>query len=159
MFVDRQTYFNTIPEIIGPITSRFVWLIDLNQDKLIPNNIDYLLNELTSKFTFISNQSIDLKQKTSLFVVVKEYKNKLFFKKIPIIIFLFILGILVIYYVITISYMLAESRKRDLSLLQIRGSTLSQIILLTSMESITFAIFSIAVIPFLVLWILKSLTY
>ena len=159
LFVDRQTYFNTIPEIIGPITSRFVWLIDLNQDKLIPNNIDYLLNELTSKFTFISNQSIDLKQKTSLFVVVKEYKNKLFFKKIPIIIFLFILGILVIYYVITISYMLAESRKRDLSLLQIRGSTLSQIILLTSMESITFAIFSIAVIPFLVLWILKSLTY
>ena len=159
LFVDRETYFTAVPEIIGPVKSRFVWFIDLNQDNFIPENIDYLLNQLISKFEFINNQSIDLRQETSLFFVLKEYKNKLFFKKIPIIIFLFILAMLVIYYVVTISYMLADSRKRDLLLLQVRGSSLSQIILLTSMESITFAVFSIIVIPFLVLWMLKSLTY
>ena len=97
----------------------------------------------------LSGALLSYRQVTELDQALADYDRRLLFSKLQMFVVLILIAVVVLYYVVTLSSLVAEQRKIEISLLQSRGATERQVLTVFVLEGATIAGLAMVLAPFL----------
>ena len=154
--------FRTVPfyiseesflEVLGPsfrkMDSTYGWFLKVDTGRIGAGNAEQALADLQALNDTLDSSVIGYRQTTALDEALTEYSRRLFFSKLPMFAVLFLITLVVLYYLVTLSYMVIEERRGEVALLRSRGASSGQILTVFVLEGATIAILASATGPLL----------
>ncbi len=157
LFVSKKTFLEGVGAIFPRLTSTYSWLLAVDTGKISGDtasiakfNIDTFEDELGSTLSSYRQTSV-------LSELLSEYERRLFFARVPIFIVLILIATVILYYVMTLSSLLVEEHRGEVSLLRSRGATSFQILIVFIMEGVMISLLAVFVGPLLASWAISTL--
>ena len=147
--VSEDTFMRGVGKAFPDMDSTYGWLILVDPEKLSSINATDALHSVVGISRSLSSVFTSFRQITDLDDALRVYDQRLLFTKLQMFVVLILIAMVVLYYVITLSSLVAEQRRSEIHLLQGRGATERQILTVFILEGATIAILSIVIAPFL----------
>jgi ABC-type antimicrobial peptide transport system permease subunit len=154
--------FRTVPfyvsetaflEVLGPslrkLDSTYIWLLDVDEARLNADNANLAASHIGSMGSSLDAILPRYLQSTVLVEAIGRYDRRLFFTRLPMFMVLVLIGVVIVYYVATLSSLIVEDRRSEVVLLRSRGATSSQILTVFILEGATIAAIAIVAGPLL----------
>ena len=143
----------TFMEDLGPATRRmsgvYSWLLVVDRDRLTANNAEGALVDLIRMNRALGSTLGSYAQRTELDEALREYRQRLFFSKLPMFVVFSLIAVVILYYVAILSNLAVEDRKTEIALLRSRGATSGQIMAVFAIEGGTIAVAAFVLGPLL----------
>ena len=154
--------FDTVPfyvseaaflEVLGPplrkMVSTYIWLLDVDETRLNSSSAVAAASHISAMGSFLGSTLSGYLQSTALVEAVNRYDRRLFFSRLPMFMVLVLIGVVILYYVATLSSLIVEDRRGEVVLLRSRGAASAQVLAVFVLEGITIAVLAIALGPLL----------
>ena len=129
--------------------SSYGWLLSVDSSRLNAGNSTHTRQSVVGMSQGLSGALLSYRQVTELDQALADYDRRLLFSKLQMFVVLILIAVVVLYYVVTLSSLVAEQRKGEISLLQGRGATERQILTVFVLEGVTIAALAMVLAPFL----------
>ena len=157
--VSEDTLLRGVGAAFPDMDSTYGWLLSVDQERLSSVNATDALRGTLAMNRALATAFDNYRQVTELDDALSDYDERLLFSKLQMFVVLILIAVVVLYYVVTLSSLVAEQRKSEISLLQGRGATERQVLIVFALEGATIAILSMAIAPFLAAALIALLGY
>ncbi|HJO82349.1 MAG: hypothetical protein QGG34_10760 [SAR202 cluster bacterium] len=156
-FVSEQTFLRGVGSAFPNMDSTYGWLLDVDTDKLSAVNATQTRADIRSLHSRLNTDLTWYQQITVLDTALENYDRRLLFSKLQMFVVLILIAVVVLYYVVTLSSLIAEQRRGEVTLLRSRGAGTNQILAVFVLEGSTIAVVATVVSPFLAAWAISLL--
>ena len=157
--VSESTLLRGIGSAFTDMDSNFGWMLEVDHEKLRASNSTETRLFIESMDQSLSSLFTSYRQITELDDALAIYDERLLFTKLQMFVVMILIAVVVLYYVVTLSALVAEQRRNEIRLLQGRGSTERQVLIVFLLEGATIAVLAIVVAPFLAAVVIALLGY
>ncbi len=145
--VSEATLLRGIGGAFPDMDSSYGWLLDVDHERLRAVNAADARLGVGGMNRNLSATFLSYRQITQLDAALAVYDERLLFTRLQMFVVLFFIAGVALYYVVTLSSLVAEQRRDEISLLHGRGATEGQIMAVFAMEGATIAIAAVALAP------------
>ena len=149
LLVSEDTLLRGVGGAFTDMDTTYGWMLLTDHERLQATNATDALFAVISMRRNMSRTFLSYRQVTDLDDALADYDERLLFTKLQMFVVLILIAVVVLYYVITLSSLIAEQRKNEISLLQGRGATERQVLTVFVLEGLTIAGLAIVIAPFL----------
>lgn len=149
VFVEEDTYFEILGPAFGHLNSTYGWLLDVDPQRIPVNNKDRIAREIELTQEWINSAVGDYQLSTHLLSIFDRYDERLLFTKIPMLVFLVLTAIVVLYYVGTLSSLIIDRQRGEIVLLRSRGATSQDALVVFAIEGAIMAFIATLLGPFI----------
>ena len=149
LFISEETYLGMMGPAFSNVESTYAWLLDVDTERLNAGNSAQALSDIELTQRWVGAALNDYRQSTALFGVLKEYDQRLFFTKVPMLVFLILIAVVILYYVVTLSSLVVERQRSEVALLRSRGASSGQILAVFVLEGATISVLAALAGPLL----------
>ncbi len=157
--VSEDTFLRGLGASFPDMDSTYGWLLLVDPERLSSVNATNALFSVVGVSRSLSSVFTSFRQVTYLDDALRDYDERLLFTKLQMFVVLILIAMVVLYYVVTLSSLVAEQRRSEIHLLQGRGATERQVLTVFVLEGATIAILAIVVAPFLAALSISLLGY
>ena len=157
--VSETTLLRGIGSAFPDMDSNYGWMLLVDHERLRAVNATQARRDIVSMRGTLSSTFLSYRQVTELDTALSDYDERLLFTKLQMFVVLILIAIVVLFYVVTLSSLVAEQRRSEISLLQVRGASGRQVLTVFVLEGATIAILSIVIAPFLAALSISLLGY
>ncbi len=147
--VSESTLLRGIGSAFTDMDSNYGWMLSVAQERLRASNSTETRLSVVSMDRRLSSLFTSYRQMTDLDDALAVYDQRLLFTKLQMFVVLILIAVVVLYYVVTLSALVAEQRRDEIRLLQGRGATERQVLIVFLLEGATIAVLAIVIAPFL----------
>ncbi len=147
--LSERAYLDVLGETLGRMDTTYIWLLEVDTPRVNSQNSLTALSSVRTIDANLGSILTSYRQRTVLDEALSEYEQRLFFSKLPMFVVLILIGIVILYYVITLSSLAVEERRGEVALLRSRGASSTQILLVFVLEGLTIAALSVVAGPLL----------
>lgn len=147
LFLSEDVYMNVLGSAFEDLDTSYAWLLMVDPDRLNAQNASTARRDLAIMEDRLGTDLFSFRQITSLEDALAEYDRRLFFSKLPMFVVLVLIAVVILYYIVTISSLLVEQQRTEISLLRSRGATSGQILAVFFLEGATISILAIVAAP------------
>ena len=149
LLVSEDTLLRGLGGAFTDMDTTYGWMLLTDHERLQATNATDALFAVISMRRNMSRTFLSYRQVTDLDGALADYDERLLFTKLQMFVVLILIAVVVLYYVVTLSSLIAEQRKNEISLLQGRGATERQVLTVFVLEGLTIAGLAIVIAPFL----------
>ena len=149
LLVSEDTLLRGLGGSFTDMDSTYGWMLLVDHERLRAANATDALYSIIAMRRSMSRTFLSYRQVTDLDNALADYDERLLFTKLQMFVVLILIAVVVLYYVVTLSSLIAEQRKAEISLLQGRGATERQVLTVFVLEGLTIAGLAIVIAPFL----------
>ncbi len=149
LLVSEDTMLRGVGGAFTDMDSTYGWMLLVDHERLRATNATDALYSIIAMRRSMSRTFLSYRQVTDLDNALSDYDERLLFTKLQMFVVLILIAVVVLYYVVTLSSLVAEQRKNEISLLQGRGATERQVLTVFVLEGLTIAGLAIVIAPFL----------
>ena len=131
----------------------------MDADRLTASNASRSLSGIRALDSRLQADLLAYRQTTTLDDALAEYDRRLLFSKLQMFVVLILIAMVVLYYVVTLSSLVAEQRRGEIALLRSRGAGSGQILAVFVLEGATIAALAAVVAPLLAATAISFLGY
>ena len=157
--VSEDTLLQGIGGAFTDMDSSYGWLLLIDHERLRAANASGARLSIAQMQIALSTTFLNYRQLTELDEALTVYDQRLLFTRLQMFVVLILIAVVVLYYVVTLSSLVAEQRKSEISLLQGRGATERQVLTVFVLEGATIATLAIVAAPFLAALAISLLGY
>ena len=147
--LSESSFLTGLGATFEDMDSSYGWLLTVDSSRLNAGNSTHTLQSVEGMSQGLSGALLSYRQITELDQALADYDRRLLFSKLQMFVVLILIAVVVLYYVVTLSSLVADQRKGEIGLLQGRGATERQILTVFVLEGITIAVLAMALAPFL----------
>ena len=159
LLVSEDTLLRGLGGAFTDMDTTYGWMLMVDHERLRANNATDALWSVIGLQRSASRTFVTYRQVTDLDDALADYDERLLFTKLQMFVVLILIAVVVLYYVVTLSSLVAEQRKNEISLLQGRGATERQVLTVFVLEGLTIAGLAIVIAPFLAALAISVLGY
>ena len=159
LLVSENTLLRGLGSAFTDMDTIYGWMLMVDHERLRASNATEALRSITGMHRSMSRTFLSYRQITDLDDALADYDERLLFTKLQMFVVLILIAVVVLYYVVTLSSLVAEQRKNEISLLQGRGATERQVLTVFVLEGLTIAGLAIVAAPFLAALSISILGY
>ena len=159
LLVSEDTLLRGLGGAFADMDTTYGWMLMVDHERLRANNATDALWSVIGLQRSASRTFVTYRQVTDLDDALADYDERLLFTKLQMFVVLILIAVVVLYYVVTLSSLVAEQRKNEISLLQGRGATERQVLTVFVLEGLTIAGLAIVIAPFLAALAISVLGY
>ena len=149
LLVSEDTLLRGLGGAFTDMDTTYGWMLLTDHERLQATNATDALFAVITMRRNLSRTFLSYRQVTDLDDALADYDERLLFTKLQMFVVLILIAVVVLYYVVTLSSLIAEQRKNEISLLQGRGATERQVLTVFVLEGLTIAGLAIVIAPFL----------
>ena len=157
--VSERTFLEGVGGAFKDMDSTYGWLLDVDADRLTASNASRSLSGIRALDSRLQADLLAYRQTTTLDDALAEYDRRLLFSKLQMFVVLILIAMVVLYYVVTLSSLVAEQRRGEIALLRSRGAGSGQILAVFVLEGATIAALAAVVAPLLAATAISFLGY
>jgi ABC-type lipoprotein release transport system permease subunit len=158
-YISERAFMDEFGPELPVMVSTYSWLLLLDLERLNARNEGVALANLEKMHRNLAATLSRYGQTTALDNAIKEYDRKLFFSKLPMFVVLILIALVILYYIATLSSLVAEERRGEVALLRSRGASSAQVLAVFVMEGATIVILSVVAGPLLAAGTISMLGY
>jgi hypothetical protein len=158
-YVSEQTFMDTLGGAFRQMDSTYGWFLDVDTDRLNAGNATGVRLDILTMRSRLLNDFISYRQITSLDAAIASFDQRLLFTKLQMFVVLIVIAVVVLFYVVSLSSLLVEQQRGEISLLRSRGASSAQVLAVFMLEGATIAILAVVVSPLLAAMIISFLGY
>ena len=147
--LSERAYLDVLGETLGRMDTTYIWLLEVDTPRVNAQNSQTALSSVRTIDANLGSILTAYRQRTQLDEALSEYEQRLFFSKLPMFVVLMLIGVVILYYVITLSSLAVEERRGEVALLRSRGASSAQILMVFVLEGLTIAALSVVAGPLL----------
>ncbi len=147
--ISEESFLNTLGPRLRRMEATYAWLMMTDTSRVNARNSTDTLADIRGTNSILSSTLSSFRQTTALDNALEEYDRRLFFSKLPMFVVLVLIGVVILYYVATLSSLVVEDRRNEVALLRSRGANSTQILMVFVMEGLTIAGLSVILGPLL----------
>ncbi len=147
--VSEDTLLRGVGSVFSNMDSSYGWMLLVDRERLRAVNATDARRSIVGIRSRLGGVLTSYRQVTELDSALADYDERLLFTRLQMFVVLILIAVVVLYYVITLSSLVAEQRRSEITLLRGRGATERQILAVFVLEGGTIAILAIVVAPFL----------
>ena len=159
LLVSEDTLLRGLGSVFTDMDTTYGWMLMVDHERLRATNSTDALRSVIGMQRSMSRTFLSYRQVTDLDDALADYDERLLFTKLQMFVVLILIAVVVLYYVVTLSSLVAEQRKNEISLLQGRGATVRQVLTVFVLEGLTIAGLAIVIAPFLAAVAISVLGY
>ena len=149
LLVSEDTLLRGVGGAFTDMDATYGWMLLVDHERLRATNATDALFSIIAMRRSMTRTFLSYRQVTDLDNALADYDERLLFTKLQMFVVLILIAVVVLYYVVTLSALVAEQRKNEISLLQGRGATERQVLTVFVLEGLTIAGLAIVIAPFL----------
>ena len=149
LLVSEDTLLSGLGGTFPDMDSTYGWMLMVDHTRLRATNATDARRDIVGLQQSMSRTFLSYRQLTKLHTALADYDRRLLFTRLQMFVVLILIAVVVLYYVVTLSALVAEQRKNEISLLQGRGATERHVLTVFVLEGATIAALAIAIAPFL----------
>ena len=149
LLVSESTMLSGLGGAFTDMDSTYGWMLMVDHTRLRATNATDARRDVVGLQQAMSRAFLSYRQQTILHTALADYDQRLLFTRLQMFVVLILIAVVVLYYVVTLSALVAEQRKNEISLLQGRGATERHVLTVFVLEGATIAALAIAIAPFL----------
>lgn len=142
LYMDELVYMETVGVAFNDLVSTYAWRLDTDLKKINASNATNAKVNIDHARRLLGSELNRYIMRTELDDSLKEYDTRLLFTKLQMFVVLVMIALVVLYYVATISSLVVEQRRFEVSQLRSRGASSSQILAVFILEGGTMAVIS-----------------
>ncbi len=146
-YVTESAFLNVVGPPLLKMDSSYFYLLDVDEDRLNAGNAPIAASSISALGAFLDTTLNEYLQATRLDDLIRRYDRRLFFSRLPMFMVLALIGVVVLYYVATLSSLAVESRRGEIALLRSRGASSPQTLVVFALEGLTIAAITAAAAP------------
>lgn len=158
-YVTQESYFAVLGNTFLDMESIYAWSLDIDHDSVNAWNANSVAQNVDLVNRYLSSSLPNYNQQTVLDRELRDYDQRLFFTKLPMLVVLFLISIVILYYVATLSSLSVENRRSEVALLHSRGANSLQLLTVFVLEATTISLLAIVLAPILAGLVIGSLGY
>ena len=147
LFLSKEAYFGVMAPALGQVASTYSWLFDVDTGRIGVDRVGQVSSDIRGTEETLGASIGEYRLSTSLPDAIDEYDERLFFAKVPMLVFLVLLMTVVLYFVVTLSSVLAERQRAETALVQSRGATRGHVFTVYALEGATIAVLAVVAGP------------
>ena len=159
LLVSEDTLLRGLGSVFTDMDTTYGWMLMVDHERLRATNSTDAQRSVIGMQRNMSRTFLSYRQVTDLDDALADYDERLLFTKLQMFVVLILIAVVVLYYVVTLSSLVAEQRKNEISLLQGRGATERQVLTVFVLEGLTIAGLAIVIAPFLAAVAISVLGY
>ena len=159
LLVSEDTLLRGLGSVFTDMDTTYGWMLMVDHERLRATNSTDAQRSVIGMQRNMSRTFLSYRQLTDLDDALADYDERLLFTKLQMFVVLILIAVVVLYYVVTLSSLVAEQRKNEISLLQGRGATERQVLTVFVLEGLTIAGLAIVIAPFLAAVAISVLGY
>ena len=149
ILVSERTLLSGLGGAFPDMDSTYGWMLMVDHLRLRATNATDARRDIVGLQQTMSRTFLSYRQLTKLHTALADYDRRLLFTRLQMFVVLILIAVVVLYYVVTLSALVAEQRKNEISLLQGRGATERHVLTVFVLEGLTIAALAIVIAPFL----------
>ncbi len=157
--VSEDTLLDGVGAAFTDMNSNYGWMLMVDQGRLDASNAAAARQSIALMRRSMTSVFLSYRQITDLDDALAVYDRRLLFTRLQMFVVLILIAVVVLYYVVTLSSLVAEQRRAEITLLQGRGATERQVLIVFALEGVTIAALAIAAAPFLAALLISMLGY
>ena len=146
-YVTESAFLNVVGPPLLKMDSTYYYLLDVDEGRLNARNAPIAAANLLNLGAHLDTTLNEYLQATTLDDVIRRYDRRLFFSKLPMYMVLALIGVVVLYYVATLSSLVVETRRNEVVLLRSRGGSSPQVLVVFVLEGLTIAVLATVAAP------------
>ena len=146
-YVTESAFLNVVGPPLLKMDSTYYYLLDVDEGRLDAANAPIAAANILNLGAHLDTTLNEYLQATTLDDVVRRYDRRLFFSKLPMYMVLALIGVVVLYYVATLSSLVVETRRNEVVLLRSRGGSSPQVLVVFVLEGLTIAVLATVAAP------------
>ena len=146
-YVTEPAFLNVVGPPLLKMDSTYYYLLDVDEGRLNARNAPIAASNILSLGAHLDTTLNAYLQATTLDDVIRRYDRRLFFSKLPMYMVLALIGVVVLYYVATLSSLVVETRRNEVVLLRSRGGSSPQVLVVFVLEGLTIAVLATVAAP------------
>ena len=146
-YVTESAFLNVVGPPLLKMDSTYYYLLDVDEGRLNARNAPIAASNLLNLGAHLDTTLNEYLQATTLDDVIRRYDRRLFFSKLPMYMVLALIGVVVLYYVATLSSLVVETRRNEVVLLRSRGGSSPQVLVVFVLEGLTIAVLATVAAP------------
>ena len=159
LLVSEDTLLRGLGGAFSDMDTTYGWMLMVDHERLRATNATDAMRSIVGMQRSASRTFLSYRQLTDLDNALADYDERLLFTKLQMFVVLILIAVVVLYYVVTLSSLVAEQRKNEISLLQGRGATERQVLTVFVLEGLTISVLAIVTAPFLAALAISVLGY
>ena len=146
-FIPEQSFLEVLGPSLPKMQATYAWHLDTDTDRVDAWNARSTVASVEQMNRGLGSTLSGYGHVTVLDDVLREYDQRIFFSKLPMFVVLFLIAIVVLYYVATMSSMVVETRRNEVALLRSRGADSGQVLTAFALEGATIAVLAVLAAP------------
>ena len=148
-YLSPEAYLGVLGPSFRRMSGAYAWLLVTDTGRLNPRNAETALAGIEGMHRTLSAAITEYRQTTAVDQAIAEYDRRVFFGRLPMFVVLILTAVVILYYVATLSSLMVEDKRNEVSLLRSRGASSAQILMVFVLEGMTIAILSVLLGPLL----------
>ena len=146
-YVAESAFLNVVGPPLLKMDSTYYYLLDVDEGRLNARTAPIAASNILALGAHLDTTLNEYLQATTLDDVIRRYDRRLFFSKLPMFMVLALIGVVVLYYVATLSSLVVETRRSEVVLLRSRGGSSPQVLVVFVLEGLTIAVLATVAAP------------
>ena len=146
-YVSKEAYLGTLGPSFREMNSTYAWFLATDAGRLHARNAKAALAGIEAMHSNLAATVTNYGQVTAMDDALREFDRRVFFGKLPMFVVLILTAVVILYYVATLSSLMVEDRRGELSLLRSRGASSVQILIIFVIEGTAIAALSVLLGP------------
>lgn len=136
LLVPEETYFQGMAPLFPAASTTGDWLLETDTTRITPANAHSAENGLASLRLTLSGRYRNFQMDAPMQRVLETFQTKLFFMRVPLMVVTLMMVAVVLYYVVLLANLLVGRQQGEIALIQSRGASRRQILLIFAMEGV-----------------------
>ena len=159
LYVSESDFMETLGPTFTEMVTTYAWTIDVETEKLNSSNASDAKKNILFARSILESELSRFSLKTELDKSLAEFDTRLLFTKLQMFVVLIMIVLVILYYVVTLSSLVMEQHKLEISQLSGRGATRSQILSVFALEGLTISVLTSLLAPLIAAGAVSILGY
>ncbi len=147
LYVTKSAHMDILGAALPDMVSTYGWHLDIDLEKINSSNAVDAKENVRYVDRLLGSELNRYLMKTQIDTSLEEYDTRLLFTKLQMFVVLIMIALVVLYYVVTLSSLVVEQRRFEVSQLRSRGASASQILAVFVLEGGTLSILAAVLGP------------
>ena len=134
LYMSQDAYMKILGPLLKDMGTTYGWLLDVDLNSLTASNASTAKNEILLTRQALSSELNNFSLITELDSSLEQYDSRILLSKLQMFVVLIMITVIVLYYVFSISTLVVDQRKFEISQLRSRGATSFQILAVFVLE-------------------------
>ena len=140
LYMSQDAYMKILGPLLKDMGTTYGWLLDVDLNSLTASNASTAKNEILLTRQALSSELNNFSLITELDSSLEQYDSRILLSKLQMFVVLIMITVIVLYYVFSISTLVVDQRKFEITQLRSRGATSFQILAVFVLEGGTISL-------------------